>query len=104
MRLPPNEVLYRKRVGSLRGRPVIQVGGIGGIHVVAAGDDGEVLGAGVLPGLARHAARTSYPGIVFDDLQKSEEVSPETLAAGLEDALATTAILVQAWRDARSTR
>jgi len=71
----------------------MQVGSIGGIHVIAAEDNGEVLGAGVHPALARHAARTQAPGLEFTDLAKAEPLDARTLADMLPAAVSLTAAL-----------
>lgn len=79
--LPASQERYRRLVGSLGSRPVYQIGGIGGIHVVAAGR--EILGMGTLGALARHVAKRAHPDIEFNDLEKSEAVDARAFPAGM---------------------
>lgn len=75
MNLPSNEFVYRKRIGKMGSKPVIGIGMIGGLHLVAAqSEDGgiSVLGAGSHPGVARHIAKKYAPDVEYDMLEKSE--------------------------------
>lgn len=83
MQIPASQIRSRRRVGRSRGRAVYQIGAVGGLHLVAAHNDGgvfEILGAGSHPAVARHLARRTAPDIEFDDLQKSEAVDPRDFA------------------------
>lgn len=95
MRLAQNEVVGRRLVGKMGKAGVWLVSGIGGINVIAD-DAGKILGAGVVPGVARHVARTAHPGIVFDALDKSEAVDPAIIARHLPAAIELTARMVAA--------
>jgi hypothetical protein len=86
VRIPAAEVTVRKRIGRAGKRPVYQVSGAGGIHLVVD-DDAKILGAGSHPAVARHLARKNSPDVVYDQLEKSEPIDlasiPDAVAQGL---------------------
>lgn len=81
--LPASQQSYKKVVGRMGSRPLYAIGGIGGIHVIAAGT--EVLGMGSHPALAKLIARKNHRDVEFDDLEKSEQVDPRFFAGILAD-------------------
>lgn len=88
MHLPEREISNRARVGSLKGKPVFLIQGIGGCNVIAAsggGNEMEILGMGSHPGLARHTARIKNPDIQFDMLAKSQDLDPRCFTPGMVD-------------------
>lgn len=72
-----DQIAYRKKVGKLDGQPVMEIGLIGGLHLIAkAGTDGkaEILGAGPHRAVARHIALKRNPDIEFTELNKADHI------------------------------
>ena len=71
----------KKRVGTLRGRPVIALTTTGGLHMVVCAKTGggslETLGVGPHAAVARHIARMKEPELEFSDLCKHDYVDPQ---------------------------
>lgn len=79
MDLRPEEIEYKKRVGTLAGAPVIEVGLKGGLHLLFTSRGGkfETLGAGPHRAVARHIAKKKTENkIEFTDLSKSDWIEP----------------------------
>ena len=74
-------IASKKRVGSLRGRPVIALTTTGGLHMVVCTKEGggslETLGVGPHAAVARHIARMKEPELSWTDLHKSDYVDPQ---------------------------
>jgi hypothetical protein len=80
MHIPAGQVLYKKRIGKAGDRQVYGIGTVGGLHLVVAAKSGgsfETLGAGSHPGVARHIAKQFASDVEFDDMAKSQQLSPE---------------------------
>lgn len=79
MDIQEEEVAYKKKVGKLRGAPVIEVGLKGGLHLIFAARNGrfETLGAGPHRAVARFIAKKREEDIEFTDLAKSDWVDPD---------------------------
>jgi hypothetical protein len=78
-----DQIAYRKKVGKLGDAQVMEIGLIGGLHLIAkAGADGKatVLGAGPHRAVARHIAKKRNPEIEFTELNKSDHVEPQYFA------------------------
>jgi hypothetical protein len=77
--IPTNQIAYKRRIGSLNGDPVIEVGLRGGLHIVLMvhGNKTETVGTGAHRCIARHIAKKHYPAIKFTDLAKADYVSVE---------------------------
>lgn len=74
-----DQIAYRKKVGKLGDATVVEIGLIGGLHLIAksvAGGKPEILGAGPHRAVARHIARKRNPEIVFTELNKSDHIEP----------------------------
>lgn len=74
--ITPDQISYRKKIGTLDGAPVIEVGLIGGFHMVVSPKGGKVktLGTGPHRCVARHIAKKRNPEIEFTDLAKADFV------------------------------
>ena len=79
MNIRPVEIEYKKHIGSLNGRPVIEIATKGGYHLVCApkGNTVEYLGAGPHRAVARFIAKKRAPDIKITDLAKADHVDPE---------------------------
>lgn len=79
MNISENEVAYKRKVGLLKGCPVIEVGLKGGLHLIFARLNGKVetLGAGPHRAVARFIAKKRESEIEFTDLHKSDWVDPD---------------------------
>lgn len=82
MNIRASEVDYKKSIGSLNGRPVIEIGLKGGLHLVVCpkGNHVEYLGAGPHRAVARHMAKKHSPDLKITDLTKSDHIEPEHFA------------------------
>lgn len=79
MNIKPEEVEYKKKVGNLDGKPVIEVGLRGGLHLIFASKGGkfETLGAGPHRAVARFIARKkSENKVEWTDLNKADHIEP----------------------------
>lgn len=76
MEIASREIAYKKKVGTLAGRTVFQIGTKGGLHllVMTKGAGVETISAAPHPCVARHIAKKRYDDIVFSDLAKSEDI------------------------------
>ena len=92
------EIAYKKKIGKIGNDPVLEVGLIGGLHMVirASGGKTETLGCGPHRAVARHLAKKRNPGLELTDLSKSEQVDPSLF----EDLLPKYEALTDAFRDA----
>lgn len=82
MNVPQNQISYRKRIGRVGSKSVIEIGLTGGLKIVGSqGSNGKItiLGAGSHRAIARLLAKKSEPEIVIDELEKSEEVNPKDI-------------------------
>ncbi len=101
MNLLPQDVKSKKIVGRLKkgGKTaeIHQVACKGGLNIlVTGGNDGEVLGVGSHPAIARMIASRN-PGVTFTDLAKGNYVDEETLKAYLPEFEAMTAQAQRLW-------
>lgn len=64
----------KKRIGTLRGKPVIEFVTKGGLHLVVSDKDGkpEILGSGPHRCISRFIAEKREPDITFTELSKSD--------------------------------
>ncbi len=71
-------IAYKKKIGTLRGKPVIEIATTGGLHllVISKADGVETIGAGPHKAVARHIAKKKHPEILFSELSKSDWVDP----------------------------
>jgi hypothetical protein len=78
--ITPDQIAYRKKIGKLGNDNIMEIGLIGGLHLIAkAGSSGkaEILGAGPHRAVARHIAKKRNPEIQFTDLNKSDHIEPQ---------------------------
>jgi hypothetical protein len=76
MNISKNQVQYRKRIGHIGSKAVMEIGTIGGLKVVAVQESGgqlKTLGAGSHRGLARFLAKKAEPTLEIDLLEKSDD-------------------------------
>jgi len=91
--IPSDQIAYRKRIGNLGTRPVLEYGLVGGLHLVVAPKAAggiETLGTGSHPAIAKFIAQRHAPDIRFDDLAKAAEVDPRDFAELLPRYVALT--------------
>ncbi len=77
--ITPDQIAYRKKVGKLGDAQVMEIGLIGGLHLIAKARPGgktEILGAGPHRAVARHIAKKRNPEIEFTELNKSDHIEP----------------------------
>lgn len=79
MQIRPQEIDYKKDIGTLDGVPVIELGLKGGLHIVltARGHKIDYLGVGPHRAVARFMAKKRRPDIQITELSKADDVSPE---------------------------
>jgi len=79
MQIRPQEIDYKKDIGTLDGRPVIELGLKGGLHLVLTthGPKIDYLGVGPHRAVARFMAKKRQPNILFTELSKADDVAPE---------------------------
>lgn len=68
-----------KKVGELRGQPVMHLRTKGGLHVMVK-SNGQVLGTGPHHAVARHIAMKYEPDIVWTELSKADHVTADSYA------------------------
>lgn len=81
-----DQIAYRKKVGKLGDAQLVEVGLIGGLHMIVKAKNGktEVLGAGPHRAVARHIAKKRNPEIEFTELNKADHIEPEHYASVLQ--------------------
>jgi 5-formaminoimidazole-4-carboxamide-1-beta-D-ribofuranosyl 5'-monophosphate synthetase len=74
MEVTPNEITYKKKIGSANGGDVLEVATKGGWHMVVVnkGKSFETLGVGPHRGVARFIAQKKDPTMIIHELEKSE--------------------------------
>ena len=78
MDIKKNQLQYRKKIGHLGSKAIIEVGVIGGLKIVALQENSgklKTLGAGSHRAIARFLAKKAEPGIEIDALEKSDEIT-----------------------------
>lgn len=78
MNIRPQEIDYKKKIGTLKGNPVIEIGLKGGYHLICStkGNEIEYLGAGPHRAVARHIAKKRSPDLMITELSKGDYVEP----------------------------
>ena len=82
MNIPANQIAYRKRIGHIGSKSVIEIGLEGGLRIVGSqASTGKItiLGAGSHRAIARFLAKKAEPTLQIDDLEKSEEINPNDI-------------------------
>ncbi len=92
MNLTAAHIDYKRKIGTLKGKPVIEVATTGGLHliVVAKGDGVETLACGPHSAISRHLAKKKAPDMVITDVRKGDWVDPSCFAHLLPQWEATT--------------
>lgn len=75
--ITPDQIAYRKKVGKLGNASIMEIGLIGGLHLIAKATSSgraEILGAGPHRAVARHIAKKRNPEIEFTELNKSDHI------------------------------
>jgi hypothetical protein len=69
----------KRQVGTLKGKPVVEIVTTGGLCLIVTpkGTGVETCGAGPHKAVAKHLARKRFPDILWTALEKSEEVAAE---------------------------
>jgi hypothetical protein len=89
MKIPTNEIEFKKAVGKVKGRVLWHVKTRGGLHLMAL-DGGEVVGAASHRAVARHLAERQEPGLEWTELSKSEYYSFDDYAFLIPEAIEIT--------------
>jgi hypothetical protein len=79
MKIAEKQVLYRKTIGSVESRPVVEIATIGGLRVVGVPEKGKlkILGVGSHRAVARFLAKKAMPSLKISELEKSEDLKYE---------------------------
>lgn len=80
MKIEANQIEYKKRIGNIKGSPVIELSTIGGLHLLVVARKGtfETLAAAPHRAVARFIAKKREPDLEITELSKSEEVDPSS--------------------------
>ena len=70
-----NQIAYKRKVGTLDGKAVYEVGLIGGLCLISVQGVKAPLGAGPHRAVAKHIASRRHPEIHWTALSKSDSVS-----------------------------
>lgn len=67
---------YKRKVGTLKGKPVVELRTTGGLNLIAVAENGapKVLGCGPHRAVSRYIAQKKEPDIQWTDLSKSDHV------------------------------
>ncbi len=79
MQIRPQEIDYKKEIGTLNGSRVMEIGLKGGYHIVCSVNGAKIdyLGVGPHRAVARYMAKKRKPDMQITELSKSEDVDPE---------------------------
>ena len=82
MNIDSIHIASKKKVGTLRGKPIVELVTTGGLYLIIAAKDGsfETLSTGPHRAVARHIAKKREQDIQWSDLSKSDWYDPETYA------------------------
>ncbi len=81
MNITPAQLAEKpKHIGNLKGHKVFEVHTKGGFYLVVepTGTGFETLGVGPHGAIAKHIAQKHYPEIVWTELNKSQQVDPNS--------------------------
>ena len=75
MDIETKHIQSKKEIGTLKGKPVIELVTTGGLHLIIAAKNGkfETLGTGPHRAIARYIAKKKESEIEFNEMAKSEE-------------------------------
>lgn len=79
MNITSAHIESKRQVGTLKGRPIVEIVTTGGLCLIVTqkGTGVETLGAGPHPAVAKHISKKKNPDILWTALAKSEEVAVE---------------------------
>lgn len=79
MNITSAHIESKRQIGTLKGRPVVEIATTGGLHLIVTpnGTGVTTLGAGPHRAVARHIAKKRNPDLQFTMLEKSEDVAIE---------------------------
>src|SRR5678815_6174089 len=80
MQIRPQEIDYKKEIGTLNGNRVMEIGLKGGYHIVCAvnGTKIDYLGVGPHRAVARYMAKKRNDSLKITELSKSEDAPVES--------------------------
>lgn len=93
MNIKPEHIESKKKIGTLRGKPVVEIKTTGGFHmVVTSNSEGgfETLGTGPHKAVARHIAKKREPELEITELSKADHVDEAHFARLLPEYEALT--------------
>jgi hypothetical protein len=81
MNLEPKHILSKRRIGTYKGAPIVEMVSRGGLYVISGKENGKstVFGIGPHQAIARFVATKNTPELKFSELSKSEPVPEATL-------------------------
>jgi hypothetical protein len=81
MNITEKHIASKKRIGSLKGRPVVEVLTTGGLHLVVTEEGGKLktLGTGPHRAVARWVAQKREPDLLVTELSKSDFVDERAI-------------------------
>lgn len=83
MNITSAHIESKHQIGTLKGRPVVEIATTGGLHLIVTPNGTGVLtlGAGPHRAVARHIAKKRNPDLMITELAKSEDVAVEYFEA-----------------------
>jgi hypothetical protein len=99
MNIKKEHIAYKKSVGKLNGKEVIELATTGGLHMLIhnKGANPEVLAAAPHPAIARHIASKREPEVVFTELSKSDYMEPYLYVAMVPEYERMTDYIRSVW-------
>lgn len=78
MEILPQHVAYTKKIGNLKGMPVMETATTGGYHLITVMKNGQlqIIGLGPISPLARFVARKREPELEITELKKGDYIDP----------------------------
>jgi hypothetical protein len=79
MDIQSEHIASKKKIGILKGKPVVELVTTGGLHLIVTGKMGkmEALGAGPHRAVARYIAEKKEQDIQWTELSKADYMEPE---------------------------
>lgn len=87
--IPQDQIEIKKKIGKAKGKDLWYVKARGGYHVVHK-SDGEIIGAGNHPAVARYIAEQHEPDLMWTELSKSDHYAYEDFAHLVPEAVELT--------------
>jgi len=85
MEIEAKHIKSERRVGTLHGKPVVEVVTYGGLNMIVVEKAGKVetIGAGPHRAVSRYIAQKNEPDLIITELSKSDYVSIESILSVL---------------------